>query len=110
MMFIQYVAGDRCWHMPGYYGNLTIDDPSLVEPYGHLSYTDILSEMKRSNFHTTIGFIPWNYDQNSLDVIDIFKTNLDSCEIEIENDLGKIHIITLNSWCQHFIPLKKVLL
>ena len=42
MIFTKYCAGDRGWHAPQHYANLTIDDPWLHEPYGHLAYKDLL--------------------------------------------------------------------
>ena len=64
MIFAKYGAGDRGWHALHHDANLTIDDPWLREPYGHLDYKDLLTEMERHNFHTTIAFIPWNYDRS----------------------------------------------
>ena len=58
MMFLRYACGDKCWHSPGHYANLTIDDPWLTEPYGHLSYKGLLEQMDYANFHTTIAMIP----------------------------------------------------
>ena len=52
------------WHSPGHYANLTIDDPWFAESYGHLTYNGLLGEMEKANFHTTIAFIPWNYDRS----------------------------------------------
>jgi hypothetical protein len=72
MMFLRFSGGDRCWHRDFDLANLTIDDPNLIEPYGKLSYFDLLEHMKRYNFHTTIAFIPWNYDRTQKEVSDIF--------------------------------------
>ena len=76
-MFLKYAGGDRSYHSDGYYANLTIDDPWLIEPYGFLSYPELLQEMKKENFHTTIAFIPWNYDRSRKDVIDIIRSHAD---------------------------------
>src|SRR5207249_3828831 len=35
-----------------------------TQPYGHLDYPALLEEMKKHNFHTTIAFIPWNFDRS----------------------------------------------
>jgi len=77
MMFLRYAFGERCWNSPGYYANLTIDDPWLTEPYGHLSYRGLLEQMDKANFHTTIAFIPWNYDRSETDVVSLFKEHPD---------------------------------
>lgn len=69
MMFLRHACGERCWHSPGYYANLTIDDPWLTEPYGHLSYFSLLKQMQKANFHTTIAFIPWNYDRSEPELV-----------------------------------------
>ena len=64
MMAVKSAFADRAWHSPGKYANLTIDDPWLVEPYGLLSYSALLTEMQRARFHSTIAFIPWNFDRS----------------------------------------------
>ena len=51
MIFTKYGAGGRGWHAPHHYANLTIDDPWLREPYGHLVYKELLQEMEKHNFH-----------------------------------------------------------
>ena len=75
LMFLRYGLGERCWHSSHYYANLTIDDPWLIEPYGNLSFHALLPEMEKANFHTTIAFIPWNYDRSKKDVVNIFFNN-----------------------------------
>lgn len=72
LIFLRYSLGARCWHSSQDYANLTIDDPWLVEPYGYLRYHDLLYEMERENFHTTIAFIPWNFDRSEKEVIELF--------------------------------------
>ena len=69
--------GERTWHPPGYFANLTIDDPWLKEPYGHLKYEGFLNEMEEANFHTTIAFIPWNYDRCEDKVASLFREHPD---------------------------------
>jgi len=75
MMFLRYACKDRCWHSNNYFANLTIDDPWLREPYGNLSYFNLLKEMKKGNFHTTIAFVPWNYDRSDPDVATLIRNN-----------------------------------
>jgi len=86
MMFLRYAAGDRAWHANGHYANLTVDDAWLREPYGYLQYSDLLQEMRRHNFHTTIAFIPWNYDRSEPDVISLFRANSDRLSICIHGN------------------------
>jgi hypothetical protein len=73
MMFLRYSCGDKCWHSINDFANLTIDDPWLTEPYGHLSYKGLLSEMEKYNYHTTIAFVAWNFDRSSSEVVSIFQ-------------------------------------
>jgi hypothetical protein len=73
MMFIKYGAGEHGWHALHHYANLTIDDPWLREPYGDLSYEGLLQEMEAHDFHTTIAFIPWNYDRNEAQTIALVR-------------------------------------
>ena len=72
LIFLKQEGGEFCWHRKTILANLTIDDPWLVEPYGNLSYKGLLQQMKMANFHTTIAFIPWNYDRNHREVVDLF--------------------------------------
>jgi hypothetical protein len=75
MMFIKYGAGEHGWHALHHYANLTIDDPWLREPYGDLSYEGLLTEMETHDFHTTIAFIPWNYDRNEAQTIALVRSH-----------------------------------
>jgi acetyltransferase-like isoleucine patch superfamily enzyme len=73
LTFLRFAGGPYCWHNEWDYANLTIDDPWLIDPYGCLSYSKLLTEMKKTRFHTTIGFIPWNYDRSLTDVVTLFR-------------------------------------
>ena len=75
MMFAKYSAGARGWHAPAHYANLTIDDPWLRQPYGYVDYKGLLEEMEKHNFHTTIAFIPWNYERSQPEVVSLFKSH-----------------------------------
>ena len=86
MMFVKHCAGERGWHALHHYANLTIDDPWLREPYGLLSYSGLLSEMERHNFHTTIAFIPWNYDRSQPQVVSLFRSHPDKFSICIHGN------------------------
>lgn len=86
MMFARYAAGDRGWHALHHYANLTIDDPWLREPYGHLNYRHLLAEMDKHRFHTTIAFIPWNYDRSEPDVVSLIRNHPDRYSICIHGD------------------------
>ncbi|MEO8657507.1 MAG: hypothetical protein ABI693_03515 [Bryobacteraceae bacterium] len=77
LVFLAYAAGDFGWHLDRQYANLTIDDPWLTQPYGHLDYPGLLSEMHAHDFHTTLAFIPWNFDRSDPAVADLFRNNPD---------------------------------
>ena len=81
LLFVHYSAGDRGWHSVGRYANLSIDDPWLSESYGHVHYSALLQEMERHNFHTTISFIPWNFDRSQPDVAALFREHSDRFSI-----------------------------
>lgn len=74
-MFIRHVSGEYSWHADAYYANFTIDDPWLREPYGSLSYHGLLKEMEKTTFHTTIAFVPWNFDRSDSSVVSLIKNN-----------------------------------
>lgn len=86
MMFMRYCAGDKGWHAVHHYSNLTVDDPWLREPYGFLSYKSLLSEMEKHNFHSTIAFIPWNYDRSDPRVVSLIRAHPDKFSICIHGD------------------------
>jgi hypothetical protein len=86
MIFTKYCAGGRGWHALHHYANLTIDDPWLREPYGHLVYKDLLKEMEEHNFHTTIAFIPWNYDRSEGPVVALFRSHPERFSICVHGD------------------------
>ncbi|MBN1283775.1 MAG: hypothetical protein JXB47_00090 [Anaerolineae bacterium] len=77
MATMRYAAGNEAWHRDHDYANLTVDDPSLTEPFYGLSYPALLNEMNKHNFHTTIGFIPAEWSKSEPDVVDLFLQNPD---------------------------------
>jgi hypothetical protein len=86
MIFLQYAAKDRAWHLPGRFANMTIDDPWLAEPYGNLQYRALLDEMEKHNFHTTIAFVPWNFDRNDSKMIELFLEHKDRYSISVHGN------------------------
>jgi hypothetical protein len=86
MMFIKYSAGEQGWHAPQQYANLTIDDPWLRQPYGYIDYKGLLEEMERHGFHTTIAFIPWNFDRGDPGVVSLFRNHPDRFSITVHGD------------------------
>jgi hypothetical protein len=86
LMFLRSAAGERAWHAPGHYANLTIDDIWLREPYGYVDYYSLLREMQQHNFHTTIAFIPWNYDRSQPALVTLFREHPDRYSICIHGD------------------------
>ena len=86
MMFIRYCAGERGWHALHHYANFTIDDPWLREPYGYVNYEGLLGEMEKHDFHTTIAFIPWNYDRSEPGVVSLFRNHPERFSIAIHGD------------------------
>lgn len=75
LLFVRYAFGEKCWHGPNDYADFIIDDPWLLEKYGNLHYKELLEEMKKEGFHTTIGFPAWNFDRNESGIINLFKEN-----------------------------------
>ena len=86
MMFLRYSSGDEVWHKETDYANLTIDDPFLVEPYGNLEFKGLLTSMQTHDFHTTIAFIPWNYDRSNPKVVRLFLDHSDRFSIAIHGN------------------------
>jgi hypothetical protein len=86
MMFVRYSAGEQGWHTLHHYANLTIDDPWLRQPYGYVDYASLSEQMERHRFHTTIAFIPWNYDRSAPEVVALFHKHPDRFSIAIHGD------------------------
>jgi hypothetical protein len=86
MIFLRYAAEDRAWHLPGNYANLTIDDAWLHEPFGPISYVRLLHEMDKHNFHTTIAFVPWNFDRSQPEVVSLFREHPDRFSVCVHGD------------------------
>ena len=77
IIFLSYAAGDRAWHLDGHYANLTIDDAWLTQPFGKLDYLGLLREMKQHGFHTTLAFVPWNFDRSHQSLVTLFQSQPD---------------------------------
>lgn len=85
-MYLRAAGGDEAWRFAGQYANLTVDDAWLIEPYGHLNYSRLLAEMEKHNFHTTVAFIPWNFDRSRRDVSSIIRANPERFSICLHGD------------------------
>ena len=85
-MFVRYSAGEQGWHAPHEYANLTIDDPWLRQPYGYVDYEGLFREMEKHNFHTTIAFIPWNYERSEPEVVSLFRSHPERFSITVHGD------------------------
>ncbi len=86
MIFISYAAGDYGWHPDGHYANLTIDDAWLTRSYGHLDYAALLPQMEQHNFHTTVAFVPWNFDRSEPDIVSLFTSHQDRYSVCIHGN------------------------
>jgi hypothetical protein len=86
MMFVRYCAREFGWHALHHFANFTIDDPWLRQPYGFVDYEGLLEEMKKHNFHTTIAFIPWNFDRSESRVVSLFRDHPDRFSIAIHGN------------------------
>lgn len=85
-LFLRAAAGDQTWHTTGSYANFTIDDLWLREPYGFVDYAALLHEMVMHHFHTTIAFIPWNYDRSQPGVVSLIASHPDQYSICIHGN------------------------
>ena len=73
MLTMRATLGEEAWHNNQDFANLTIDDPVLREPFHNLSFIGLLREMLDHNFHTTIAFIPANWQETQPEVVSLFK-------------------------------------
>lgn len=86
MMFLRSSAREKAWHPPAQYANLTVDDPWIREPYGNLNYANLLAQMEIHKFHTTIAFIPWNFDRSEPAAVAVFRRAPDRLSIAIHGN------------------------
>lgn len=109
-MFVRYASGSGAWHMSEHFANLTVDDAWLTEPYGNLSYSGLLHEMNTHNFHTTIAFIPWNFDRSKADVVSIIHNNPNRYSIAVHgdnHDHDEFNAYTNHSLREQIVALKQ---
>ncbi len=80
-MFIRYAFRGECWRPHQHHATLVIDDPLLRKNYGFLKYERLLGLMDEYNFHTSIAFIPHNYQRNSKSTTRMFRERPDRFSI-----------------------------
>jgi hypothetical protein len=76
-MFLRTAFKDRCWHGKHRFANFIIDDPPLKRSYGYLNYRNLLTQMDRCEFASTIAFIPWNYRRTDDRVAQLCRERMD---------------------------------
>jgi glycosyltransferase involved in cell wall biosynthesis len=86
IFFTKYAAGEYAWHAERQYANLTIDDAWLRNPYGHLDFGALVREMQQHRFHTTIAFVPWNFDRSRRDMVELFRNHPDLLSVCIHGN------------------------
>ncbi len=59
------------------HASIIIDDPLLKENYGFLNYRKLLSLMDKHIFHTSIAFIPFNFNRTNKSIADLFRERPD---------------------------------
>jgi hypothetical protein len=76
-MFLRAAFEGLCWHGKHRLANFIIDDPPLKSSYGYLNYWNLLAQMDRCDFASTIAFIPWNYRRTDNRVAQLFRERMD---------------------------------
>jgi hypothetical protein len=72
MLFLRHAFGERCWQPARKLACFIVDDPLLRARYGYLRYNALVEAMERSNFATSIAFVPWNYNRSHRKAADLF--------------------------------------
>lgn len=84
------------------YASIIIDDPLLRENYGFLNFRKLLHVMDQHNFHTTIAFIPWNYNRTDESIATLFRERPDRFSLCVHGcdhtrgEFGKTDFLYLN--------------
>jgi hypothetical protein len=81
LIFLRHVAGAHSWHTPVQQANLTIDDVWLRRTYGHVDHQALLQQMEASDFHTTLAFVPWNFDRSDAATAQLYREHPDRFSI-----------------------------
>jgi hypothetical protein len=74
-MALRYATADECWRPCKAHASIIIDDPLLRRSYGFLNFEFLLRLADQHNFHTTIAFIPHNFQRNSFRITRMFQEN-----------------------------------
>jgi hypothetical protein len=74
-MALRHVFGEASWKPSDGHACVIVDDPLLRRDYGFLNYHALLRMMEECNFHTTVGFIPYNCRRSSPEIARIFREN-----------------------------------
>lgn len=61
IIFLRRALGDRCWHSPSAAAALVIDDPLIRRRYGFIRFERLLESARRTGYHVSLAFIPWNH-------------------------------------------------
>jgi hypothetical protein len=76
-MALRYIFGEESWRPSEQHASIVVDDPLLRRNYGFLNFEFLLGLMKQHNFHTTIAFIPHNFQRSSPKIARMFRENID---------------------------------
>jgi hypothetical protein len=71
-LYLRWAFRDVCWTSSEISASLIIDDPLLRPRYGSLVYRDLLANMARHQFSSTVAFIPWNWRRTNTATAELF--------------------------------------
>lgn len=75
LVFLKSAFGEAAWHNQRAKSRLIIDDCLLHPKFGFIFYEELLASMKKTNFATTIAYIPWNFRRAEAGTVNLFKQN-----------------------------------
>lgn len=99
VMFFRRAFARECWRPNRPHATLIIDDPYLRENYGFFNYRRVLGLMDQCDFHTSIAFIPYNYQRSSRTIIRMFRERPDRYSLSVH---GSDH--TAQEFCTSDTP------
>jgi hypothetical protein len=62
---------------------LVIDDPLLKRRYGFVKFARLVSAMRRTDFATSVAFIPWNWRRSGQNTVRLFRAHPDRLSLSI---------------------------
>ncbi len=83
VMYVRAAFEPRAWATSEARACLVIDDPTLKPRYGFVNFSRLLAAMQRTDFATSIAFIPWNWRRSHRGTAELFRAHPERLSLSI---------------------------